>query len=463
MNERELILEILMEMEKNGTFSHIIIGQVLDKYNYLEPRQKAMIKRISEGTTERRLELDYILNRYSKTPVSKMKPMIRQILRMGVYQILYMDSVPDSAACNEAVKLARKHHFQNLSGFVNGVLRTVSRQKENISYPDENQHPIEAVSIRTSMPVWILEMWQEQYGKDRMIRMAEAQMQERPVGLRFRENLPPEKREQLIDEMTRQKVQIRSSKLLPFAYQAIHMEGMQNIEAFQQGFFTVQDVSSMLPAECAGIRAGDLIVDLCAAPGGKSMQAAELLSEREREAAQAGVTFAPGCVISRDLTQEKADRIRENQERLGITCLKAEVFDALQTDQELTGKADVVFADLPCSGLGVIGRKTDIKYRMSEQQIEELVSLQRRILEASLGYLKPGGILMYSTCTVDRKENEEQVSWIQEHFPFQTEPLQGRIAEVLKQEENGSGMLQLFPGEHDTDGFFLARLRKRIG
>ncbi|MCR4589055.1 MAG: 16S rRNA (cytosine(967)-C(5))-methyltransferase RsmB [Lachnospiraceae bacterium] len=448
MNERELILQILLEAEKNGNFTGVILNQVLDKYDYLENSTKGRIKRTVSGCTERRLELDHVIDQFSKTPVRKMKPFIRVLMRMSVYQILYMEKTEDFAVCNEAVKLAKDHHFGQLSGFVNGVLRAVVRGKDTISYPSEAEDLLKSISIRCSMPEEILKIWQEAYGEEKMRQMAYAQLESRPISFRMRRDLPKEQRQALLKEMENEGLTVSQHPYAKDAYTVENLEKVTALPGFSGGLVTVQDVSSMLPASYAGIKPGDLVVDLCAAPGGKTLMAAERVGDT-------------GQVIARDLTEEKLERIRENAARMGFNNIKTQVYDGRVTDPSLVGKADVVLADLPCSGLGVIGRKQDIKYHVTGESIRELVVLQRQILKASVPYLKKGGRLMYSTCTVTPSENEEQAAYIRDEL---------KLTPVCFGEEAGGenaekSLLQIFPGETgdaaNMDGFFLALFEKR--
>ena len=237
---------------------------------------------------------------------------------------------------------------------------------------------------------------------------------------------------------------------LAYAYQLENIEGIRNLPGYEKGYFVVQDVSSMLVTEVAAVESEEqiLVLDVCAAPGGKSLHMAEKLG-------------AHGKVVSRDLTEYKVSLIRDNIERLNYENIVAEVFDALVLDESLIGKADVVLADLPCSGLGIMGKKRDIKYRMTPELLKELEELQKQILEMVWQYVKPGGILIYSTCTINPGENQDQVKWFLEEHPFELESLLPLLPEPLKEEGKG-GMLQLLPGVHETDGFFMARMKRKI-
>lgn len=456
MNIRELVLDMLLEMERERVYSNLLIRRVLDKYDDLPGKDKAFIKRVTEGTLERRIQIDYIMDQFSKTPSGKMKPLIRNLLRMSVYQILFMDAVPDSAACNEAVKLAAKRKFQSLKGFVNGVLRNIAREKDMILsaggkegfYPDREKEPLAYLSVFYSMPEYFIVMWLEEYGMERTEKMLQAMLEVRPVTIRIRELLTEKEKEALLRDMGEAGIGAEQHPYLPYAYMLEHAEGVRNIPGFDEGLFAVQDVSSMISVECAGIEKGSFVVDVCAAPGGKSAHGAEKTGEK-------------GRVLARDISEEKVDMIRENAERLRLENIEAEVFDATEYDAELDGKADVVLADVPCSGLGILGRKRDIKYHMTRETLAELPGIQRKILEKAQRYVKPGGILVYSTCTIRREENEENVRWFLEKFPFQGEDISRNVAHIPQTGTAADGYLQLLPGIHNADGFFIAVFRRK--
>ncbi len=399
-NTRELVLETLLSVEKGESYSHRALSALLDKYQYLSKQERSFITRVTLGTLERRIELDYIIDWFSKVKVKKMKPVIRCILRMGVYQLKYMDSVPDSAVCNEAVKLAGKKGFGSLKGFVNGVLRSISRNLPEVSYPSEEEKPIEAVSIRCSIPQWILRQWREDYGWEKTKSMAESFLNQERTTIRV--NTMMTDREKLIDDLKKQGIQAEKVVLrdYPDFKQGLYIweyDYLLKIKEFAQGQFYVQDVSSMLPVWFLNPKEGDFVVDVCAAPGGKSIHAAQLMQ-------------GLGVVEARDLTDYK------------------------------------VLADLPCSGLGVLKKKPDIRYRMTREQQEELSRLQRQILSNACQYVKPGGTLLYSTCTVNKIENEDNTAWfLQNHQEFS-----------LAKER------QIFPGESCGDGFYLAKMIRRL-
>ncbi len=432
VNTRELVLGILMEVTSGNSYSHQVLRAVLEKYQYLDKKERAFITRLSEGTIQHMVELDYIINQFSKVKVNKMKPVIRNILRMGVYQLKYMDSVPDSAACNEAVKLAKKKGFGSLSGFVNGVLRNVGRNLEQITYPDESKETVKALSVRYSVPEWLTAQWLEEYGTERTKQMMQAFLSDAPITIRtnLRRTTPEKLKAQLEAEgVSVERLDKEKYPELPYAFAISGFDYLNGLSSLREGLFYVQDVSSMLVAEWAAPKNGDVCIDVCGAPGGKSIHLAEKLD-------------GTGSVEARDVSEHKVDLIRENIARCKLSNVTAKVWDATVLDEEVVGKADIVIADLPCSGLGVLRKKSDIKYRMNEETQRELVALQRKMLHVVADYVKPGGTLMYSTCTIHRAENEENVAWfIEQHPEFSVEKMQ-----------------QIFPEEHLGDGFFIAKL-----
>lgn len=446
VNERDLVLSMLLEIEKGNEFSHILIRQVLDKHEYLEGNQKRFIKRLTEGTLERRLELDYIINLFSKITTGKMKPFIRNLLRMSVYQLFYMTQIPESAVCNEAVKLASLHKFSSLKGFINGVLRNILRNKEQISYPDKEKDRAGWLEVKYSMPRWIVEHFLQSYSPEITEEICKGLLRECPVTVRIREDLAREEKENLLQSWREKGILYHAHAYLPYAYTLEKVEGIPSLAGFYQGLFFVQDVSSMLVAEVAGIRENMEIMDLCAAPGGKATHAALKLR-------------GTGRVLAFDVTEYKVRMIEENKERQGLKQLKTAVWDATVFDSEREEKADLVFCDVPCSGLGVMAKKPDIKYRVKKEELNQLVILQREILKNAVRYVKKGGTLIYSTCTINPEENENQVKWITKELGMEVISLKDSLPVCLQKDMDEWG-LQLLPGIHQTDGFFVAKLKR---
>ena len=442
-----MAVDMLLEITEKGSYSHLLIKAVLAKYNYLDARDRSFMKRLTEGTLERRIQIDYILNQFSSVPVSRMKPFIRNLLRISVYQLLFMDGVPHSAACNEAVKLAGKRGFGTLRGFVNGVLRNIGRNKDKISYPDKEKNTLLYLSVIYSMPEWLTEKFIREYGKEGAEKILKGLLDIHPVTVRLKESLPEEEKEKWQRELREKQVSVKGHPYLGYAFALENTEDITKLPGFREGSFLVQDVSSMLAGEAAGYKTGDFVIDVCAAPGGKALHAAEKLC-------------GTGQVLARDLTEYKVSLIRDNIERMKLENILAEQWDACTADDRYIEKADVVLADLPCSGLGIMGKKRDIKYHVTPESLKELSALQREILSQAGQYVKPGGVLIYSTCTLNPEENQKNVEGFIENYPFEAESLTPFLPEELK-EEGKDGMLQLLPGYHLTDGFFIARLKRK--
>ena len=479
VNIRETVLTILMEYDKGGVFKPSLLKDSLEKYDYLETRDKAFIKRTVEGTLERQIQIDYILDLFSKTPVKKMQPLIRSLMRMSVYQILFLDAVPDSAVCNEAVKLAAKHGFTGLKGFVNGVLRNISRNRDKIEYPDLKKNGgSEYLSVYYSMPKRICDMWLERFGLEKTKEMLEFFLKPRPTTIRVKEQaFGEDSAGKTAEALQKVGVVVTKSPILPYALELEKTDNIRFLPGFEEGLFTVQDVSSMLVTEIADPKQGDIVLDICAAPGGKATHAAEWVGTKQGKTGSEAAEAQPeagtgGTVIARDISERKCDLIRENAHRLKLDNITVQVHDARLHDEKMKDKADILYMDLPCSGLGIIGRKTDIKYNTSEKSLKEVAALQWEIIKAAWDYVKVGGILIYSTCTVNRDENEAMLERITEEFPFETVDISDRLPKVLTdgtfgkesaghiKENAAKGYLQLIPGECGTDGFFISKLRR---
>ncbi len=476
METRRIILDVLLEYEKEGTMLRPLLTSVLEKYGYLEKRDKAFIKTVCEGVIERQMTLDYVINMVSSLKVKKMKPVIKQIVRMGAYQILFMDHVPDRAAVNEAVKLTRIKHIDGLRGFVNGVLRGVIKERDKgIEYPD--------LQTQYSCPYWIAERFLEYPGGDVADKMIKS-CADHPE-LYFRVNPLKTGDENLIGILKGEgievcrikgegieagrikgegveacKTSVLSEKLKTKAIadkksreesaeSAESAENEQNSvsvenaiadrddgyngilkvtdgnlnpsvsESFRAGYYSVQDLSSQIAVKELWTKYNEIfikpkrevditlenevdinILDLCAAPGGKSCCIAELTGGR-------------GKVKACDISEKKTDKIRENIKRLGLTNVDTLIRDAEEYDESEEGFYDIVIADLPCSGLGVIRRKVDIKYRVQPEDIVALCKLQRTISDNAVRYLKIGGMLLFSVCTVTKEESIMQSEYIE--------------------------------------------------
>ena len=447
MNPRMIILETLLLTDPDISAGYAAITQVLDKYAYLDRRDRSFIKRVLEGCIERRIELDYIIDAKSKTKAAAMKPVIRAIMRMSVYQLKYMDSVPASAVCNEAVKLAVKKGFAPLKGFVNGVVRSISRDLDNIKYPDEGT--IEGMSVKYSCPAWLVDQLTCELGRDRAATVLAASLEPSDVCIRI--NLSRISVEDYKTLLRDAGIESYASSYLPYALKLKDIDSVTGLPGYDEGLFQVQDVGSMLVTQAAGISPEDTVLDVCAAPGGKSMHVLDILD-------------GTGHLYSFDVSDKKLELIRGNALRMGSGSIGGNIdivlADAAVYREEYEGTADVLIADLPCSGIGVMGRKNDIKYNITPEREASLVKLQRDILTNVSRYVKPGGTLVFSTCTIHKAENEDNVKWIEDNLPFHPVSLNEQLPSELICETSAKGYIQLLPGIHESDGFFISGFTK---
>ena len=449
VNEREVVLDMLLSL-REGKLSHTILKDTLDSYLYLDKSSRGFITRLYEGTIEKRLYLDFIINGYSKTPVKKMKPIIMLLLEISVYQLFFMDRVPDSAAINEAVKLTKKRGFTGLSGFVNGVLRNIARNKESIVLPDKNKDIITYLEIKYSTPKAVVEYFIKDYGSEKTEEILEAFEEKRPLTARATKG----DREELIKKLEGEGVKTGSDTIFPESVRILELDSLSYLESFEEGDFVIQDESSQFIGKIVGLPKGARVLDLCAAPGGKSLLFAEMEEVDE--------------IISCDISESKTELIEDNIRRIGTDKIRTKVNDASLYNPDFVDGFDLVICDLPCSGLGIMGRKRDIKYNVSRDKIRELAILQKKILENAARYVKKGGRLIYSTCTMTKAENEENFTFISEFKGFSSVDFSDKIRGYVDRYKDGErlvneakkGFIRLFPGELGTDGFFISEFMR---
>lgn len=445
-NAREIVVEILEEIDTKGAYSNIALNQALEGYQDLSVQDKGLITEITNGTVKYMRRIDYIINSFANIKTGKMKAFIRNLLRMSVYQIVYLDKVPDSAACNEAVKMVKRRNMRNLSGFVNGVLRNISRQYQELSYPDKKKKPVEYLGVMYSFPDWIIQLWLKEYSFDLVQQLCESLNQ--VPDLTIRTNTLRTSKEDLKAMLKEADFTVEDGKLAKEALRIYKGSSVFALKGFQEGHFTVQDESSMLVSQVLDPRKGEMVLDVCAAPGGKSTHIAELMSNE-------------GTVISADIYDHKLKLIQETTKRMGHTIIKPVIQDAREENPDYIEKFDRVLVDAPCSGLGILHKKSDIRWNKKASDIKALVKIQKEILKRSSQYLKPGGIMVYSTCTISSLENQKMVEWAVKNLDFELENINSYIPEVLHNKDSEKGMIQIFPSDANTDGFFIARLRKR--
>jgi len=447
---RRLVLDILMESESESVRFDLVLKNSLEKYDYADRQDKAFVSRLSRGCMQRRITLDYIIDQYADTGKKVMKPVIRNILRMGVYQILFMDGVKDFAACNESVALANEKGFKGLSGFVNGVLRTIVREKDSISMPDRTKKLSEYRSVYYSLPYWMVRLLEKQFDDDTMDVMLEAFNDSKGFSLRV--NAASEDNIKTVtDELEKAGAEYEISDYLPFMINVRGIEGVASLDCFNNGLVTVQDISSALVSEIAGIKSGDHVLDMCAAPGGKATHAAIKAGQM-------------GSVTACDISEEKLSLIYDNKERHNINNMEILLKDATVFEPEFEEKFDVVICDAPCSGLGIMGRKPDIRYNVTFDNIKELAALQKNILENAVKYVKKGGVLIFSTCTLTVQENMEGRDFILEKG-MKAEGFYDILSDGLKRDcdkaSAEAGFMVLVPGKTKCDGFFISKYIKQ--
>ncbi|MBR5614235.1 MAG: 16S rRNA (cytosine(967)-C(5))-methyltransferase RsmB [Clostridia bacterium] len=427
MTSREAALRALQSIEVQGAYTNAALKKALSCEG-LPAADKGFVTELIYGVVSNKSAIDYIISQFSKTKIKKMSAWVLSILRMGVYQIYYMDKIPHSAACNEAVKLAKKYSHGAGSGFVNGVLRSVSRSCDEIKFPKTND-AVKDLSLEYSYPEWITQKLVDEYGEEKCAELYRETRKAHGVGIRV--NTIKTTKESLIDALSMEGVECRQLEGVENALIAYGKINIENSDAYKKGLFSMQNISSQKAVSVLAPQKGDFVIDMCAAPGGKSCAAAE---QMENE----------GRILSFDIFDHKIQLIQNAARRLGIDIIDAGVGDATKVNDKLVGKADRVLADVPCSGLGVIHKKPDIKWSRTEDDIKELCKIQKKILEVAASYVKPGGVLVYSTCTILPEENRMQV----EEF------LKNNVG-FSKETE-----LQLLTSEMGESGFYICKMVK---
>ena len=440
INTREIVLAVLTEVLEEDKYSHIVLREVLEKYQYLEKRDRSFITRVTEGTLENLIEMDYIISQFSSVKGSRMKPVIRNILRIGGYQILFMDKIPHRAAVNEAVEMCRRSGRPRAAGMVNAVLRKFVTNWMNM--PEIRcGGPAEYLSIRYSHPLWLVKRLLEILPPEEVEQFLRGNNEIVPTTIHT--NLLKTDDETLVEELKQAGIAVERHSWLAHCFTVSGTGNLERLPAFAEGRFMVQDAAAHLVSVVAGPKKGDRVQDVCAAPGGKSFAAA-ISMEGEGE------------IISCDIHPHKLKLIDSGARRLGIGCIRTMLADAREHHAAWDRAADMVIADVPCSGLGIIRKKPDIRYK-DPKELGQLPEIQRAILDNVCEYVRPGGVLVYSTCTVLPEENEAVTDdFLQAHPEFEMTPFAlplpiGRC----------EGRLTLWPQRNGTDGFYICRMRRK--
>ncbi|MDF2613599.1 MAG: rsmB [Clostridia bacterium] len=442
-NAREQIVDLLTTIEKDQSYAQLLLKEALKD---IDIKDKSFITEVVYGTLKYRLKLDYIINQFSKTPVQKMKPLIRNVMRMSVYQMFHLDKVPTSAVINEAVIIVKKRKFGNLSGFVNGVLRQIDRNRDHIHYPDKAKHLVTYLSIEYSMPEWIISDWLLNYGADTTEKICAALNERARVCIRV--NTLCAAIDEVKSTLQDEGIVCEPGMLLEEAMYIRNVDNLQKLTSFKEGKWTVQDESAMLVAHLMNPVPGDKVLDMCSAPGGKSIHIAELMLNK-------------GQIISADVHEHKLELIRKNAARMGVEIITPMLQDGTAFNSDFAHAFDKILLDAPCSGLGIMKRKPDIRYNKNMDDIKEIVHLQKKLAQHAVSYLKEDGTLVYSTCTLSKKENEEMARYITEELGLELSDIADKLPKKLHPYIQDKGMIQIFPFIADTDGFFIACFKKK--
>ena len=454
-NPREIVLELLIKKSKGLDLSHKILDEIYNRN--LEDRDKAFIIKVYKGTVANRIKIDYIINNYLKNG-KKPQPIILNILRMSIYQIIELDSVKDYAIINEAVELVKKKGKKQLCGFVNALLRRVSIDKDSIKYPEKKEDTDLYLSIKYSMPTDIIKLLKKQYNLECIEKILDYSNKEHKTVIRvmsskidFNSYLSLLDNNNILYEINKY---ISDSVILP------KVVDIKKIPGYNEGYFIVQDTSSQLVSELVGAKNNIKVLDLCASPGGKTISLYDNLLKHYGE--NLNVEF-----ISQDKNENKLLLLRENINRVGFNNIKTLMWDALILKEDYIEKFDIVLLDVPCSGLGVMSKKSDLRYNQTSDSIENLIFLQNRIIDNAIRYVKKGGKLIYSTCTINNKENQLQIDYILEKYNFKLVATNLKFKNLLHTDEINKVLLEnklkdeeilILPGKIGSNGGYMAVL-----
>ncbi|GAW91423.1 16S rRNA (cytosine(967)-C(5))-methyltransferase RsmB [Calderihabitans maritimus] len=449
VSPRQLALGVLYEIEEQGAYSNLALGKLLSRV-HLPSLERSFLTELVYGTVRTKGTLDWVLRQFVKRDLGRIPPRIRLILRMGLYQIMYLDKVPVSAAVNESVELAKKYGHAGLVKFVNGVLRNIARNLNQVEFPSLDEDPVTHISLVYYHPEWMVRRWLERYGIEETVALCRAN--NRPAVNCIRANTLKVSREELACRLQQEGIEVQQSPYVPEGLRIAEFSGLDELASFRQGLFMLQDEASMLAAHVLKPEAGSFVIDACAAPGSKTTHMAQLMGNR-------------GKIIAWDIHPHRLKLIEDNCRRLGIDIVEVQLGDARLLGERYPGQADYLLIDAPCSGLGVLRRRPDARWRKNPEKILELQKLQLEILDGAANCLRPGGILVYSTCTLEPEENYLVIEKFKEKHPgFKTQDLSKFLPFPLEREEDrrmaAKGYIQLLPHVHGTDGFFLARLIK---
>lgn len=440
---REIAAQALLRVETTDSYSNIVLDRLLTESG-LSGRDKAFSSVLFYGVLETKITLDFIISQYSTLPFGKMDPLVRQLLRLGVYQIAFMDGVPDSAAVNESVELAKRMGKERASGFVNGVLRSFLRDGGQVPMPVLGKDKAGWLSLVYSVPRPLIKLWQNQYPKENLEELLCGFTNRAPVFARV--NTTKTTASALCAQLAEEGVAARVFERFSGCILLQNTGALEKLPSFRQGLFHIQDLASQLCAAALDPKPGMRVLDCCSAPGGKAFTIAEEMD-------------GTGEVVAGDLYSKKAEIIRKGAERLNLGNITAITADASVFSQE-RGLFQRVLCDAPCSGLGIIRRKPEIRYKNLDT-LRDLPAIQYKILETAAQYVQEDGLLLYSTCTLNRHENDYIAArFLKEHGDFVPQPFPEIVSDYLG--EPGQSSITLMPHKQGTDGFFMALFRRKI-
>lgn len=449
LTARGVALQVLTSVEQEGAYSNLQLNEALQRAE-LSGADSGLATELVYGTISRRNTIDYFLNQYVQKGVGKLETWVRNLLRLSFYQIYYLDRIPDHAAVSEAVKIAKRLGHQGISGMVNGVLRNILRNVDKLVVP-ANLPTVSQIALEHSHPEWLVEKWVNWLGDEKTADICQANNV--PPANSVRVNTTVITRDKLIAEMKDAGLDVIPSKLAQDGIVVRSGGNMALTSWYKNGLLSVQDESSMLVAEALDVKPNMKVLDCCAAPGGKTCHIAERLE-------------GTGQVIANDVHPHKAKLIEDQAKRLGLKQVKCQISDAMELNNQFAKESfDRILLDAPCSGLGVIRRKPDLKWVKTEEDIANIAQLQGELLHAVSELLKPGGILVYSTCTMEPSENNEVVSTFLSqnlNFSLEMEPFLSQLPVVHQEYQNPAKQgFQIFPDDYHSDGFYISRLRKK--
>ncbi len=449
LSGRHLARLVLDQYEIENAYINLALTRVLNEFNQTEQREKAFCSELVYGVLRHLLKIDFILGRLLSRPLDSLKPTVKNILRIAVYQLLQFSDTPEHAVVHSAVEEIKKTKFSGLAGLVNGVLRSFLRMSKRVAMPERDLDPVSYLTIEYSHPNWLVERWLDRFGKETTESILKTNNQQPPLSVRINQHLV--KCSDFKAELTEQGILWHSGRFLEEAITLHDLNSsLEQLTVFQEGKIFVQDESSMLVARLIDPHPQETIIDLCAAPGGKSTHLAELTNDRCR-------------ILSIDDHPHKIDLIKENASRLKLRCIEPILGDARNIFNGDDIVADAVLVDAPCSGTGVLRRRIDARYRRRSEDIKDLSVLQREILHQAASLVRPGGRLVYSTCTLESEENQEQIKWfIANHPDFVIEPYAEFLPSGLEESlpDKTPQWLTLLPVPGGGDGFFMCRLKR---